>query len=207
MSEPAISPSGELLYKRLASLMEQDEAYGWFGRYLCDAIMGMLQGLDQIVLDTTIGGRDYPGWCSLAAPAVCPEAWLDWCATLYGVPLSPGISPAAKRAAIAELPPQKRGGIEAMRKAAEATYPAGGGFAIHFIEQAAGNAYRIVATTTPEQTASQEAVTRTAILAQKPAGINLIYSSSPIPMWEAATKRWEEVGGTVTWDSVKTGEV
>lgn len=207
MIEPPISPSGELLYKRLASLMEQDETYGWFGRYLCDAIMGMLQGLDQIVLDQTIGGKEYPGWCTLAAPGVCPDAWLDWCAALFGVPLSPGISADRKRSTIDELPPQKRGGIDAMRRAAEATYPPGGDFAIHFVEQAAGNAYRIVATTTPEQTAAEEMVTKTAILAQKPGSIKLVYSSSPVPMWEAATKRWEEVGGTVTWESVKTGEV
>jgi hypothetical protein len=123
------------------------------------------------------------------------------------VPLPPGISATEQRAIIQELPPQKRGGIEAMRKAAEASYPIGGGFAIHLVERASGNAYRIVATTTPEQTAGEEAVTLAALLGQKPGGIKLIYSSSSVPEWEVATKKWEEVGATVTWAGVKTGEV
>lgn len=204
MTEPAISASGELLYRRVTPLMEHDETYGWFGRYLCDALMGMLQGLDQIVLDQTINGMDYPGWCTLASPSVCPDDWLDWCASLYGVTLSPGISAAAKRATIEDLPPQKRGGIGSMARAAEATLT--GTKHIALVERAAGHAYRIVASTRTSETPSEEA-TLAALLGQKPAGVKLIYTTSERAEWAVATKEWTEVAPTVEWASVATGEV
>jgi hypothetical protein len=207
MEEPVITASGERFYQRVLPLMGEDAENGWFGRFFCDAIASMMQGLDDIVLDQTINGVEYPGWCTIAAPAVCPDAWLPWCGSIYGVPLPPGISASEQRAIIQELPPQKRGGIEAMRKAAEASYPVGGGFKITLTERAAGKAYAINAHTTPEQTAPEEAVTLAALLSQKPGGMKLIYTSADVPRWEDATLKWDEVEAGVTWAGVKIGDV
>lgn len=105
MSEPAISASGEYLYQRVLPLFVEDEQFGWFGRHLCDAIMAMMGGLDQIVLDSDIN----PGWTSIADPETCPEAWLPWCAQLLGVVLPPGLTIEQQRTYIIEHPVQKRG--------------------------------------------------------------------------------------------------
>lgn len=201
---PVISASGELLYIRAAPLFEEDELYGWFGRYLCDALMGMLQGLDQIVIDQIIDGVAYPGWCTILAPAVCPDPWLDWDGALYGVILPPGASPPVKRSTIEELPPQKRGGIEAMRKAAEATLI--GTKAVTLTEGAEGNAYLILATTRTAETPNTEA-THAALLSQKPGGVKLVYSLADTPLWDEGTLAWDEIASGVTWNNMKMGDI
>lgn len=48
---PAISPAGEALYQRALPAFLKDEEFGWFGRYLTQAIAAMMQGLDGIVQD------------------------------------------------------------------------------------------------------------------------------------------------------------
>jgi hypothetical protein len=211
-AEPVISPSGERLYQRLLPIMQQDEDYDWFGRYLCGALMdGMLQGFDDIVLGSEIDGVLYGPWCIIAVPKVCPAAWLPWEASIYGVTLSPGTTAEAQRQTIEELPPQKRGGIEAMYKAAAPTLIGTGTaeapeFTMTLIERPAGVAYKIVGNTFPEQTKQQEEATIAALTTQKPGGVKLAYSSGT-PLWETATLEWDKVGTTVEWSAAESGEV
>jgi hypothetical protein len=173
VSEPAISTSGERLYSRLLPIFQQDEDYGWFGRYLCGAIMdGTLQGLDDIVLGSEIDGVLYPPWVIVFVPAVCPDSWLPWSASVYGVTLTPGISAEAQRAEIEELPPQKRGGVEAMETAGKRTLT--GSKTLNIFEQPNGLSYQMVAVSTPAQTPSEQA-TLNALLSQKAGGIKLTY--------------------------------
>jgi P2-related tail formation protein len=105
MSEPAISASGEYLYQRVLPLFNEDETYGWFGRYLVDALMSMMQGLDQVILDSPTN----PGWTQLADPVNCPEVWLPWCAQLLGVVLPPELTATEQRTYIIAHPAQDRG--------------------------------------------------------------------------------------------------
>ena len=182
MSEPAISASGERLYQRLAPIMQQDEDYDWFGRYLCGALMdGMLQGFDDIVLGSEIDGVLYGPWCVIAVPKVCPAAWLPWCGSIYGVRLTPGLMVEEQRTLIEELPPQKRGSVAAMEAAAKLTLT--GAKTIEIIEQVEGFAYQMLATTVAAQT-PDEGLTLTALLSQKPGGVKLIYSA--ITYWLVA---------------------
>jgi hypothetical protein len=194
--EPEISASGELLYQRVLPLMQQDEENGWFGRYFCAAIMGMLQGLDQIAF----GDAEHGPWCVVADPSVCPELWLPWEASIYGVELSPGVSAEVERETIEELPPQKRGGIEAMAKAAApaligagtATEPE---FSLELVERPAGKAYAIFGNVFPEPSAIEKEAIEVALLTQKAGGIKLTMSWGA-PSWEDATLAWEEAAGT-----------
>jgi len=109
-AEPAISASGEYLYQRVLPLFAEDENFGWFGRHLCDAIMATLQGLDQIILDSPT----HPGWTIILDPAVCPEAWLPWCAQILGVRVPPGLTIEEQRAYIIEHPSQQRGTTDSL---------------------------------------------------------------------------------------------
>jgi hypothetical protein len=201
-AEPAISASGELLYQRLLPIMQQDEDQDWFGRYLCDAVMvGMLQGFDQVVLGSVIDGVLYGPWCVVADPAVCPDEWLPWEADLYGVTLTPGVSAEVQRATIEELPPQKRGGIEAMYKAAAPTLIGGGTaeepeYKLELVERPAGKAYAIFGNVSPEPpTTAEKETIEAALLTQKAGGIKLTMSWGA-PSWEDAALAWEEATGT-----------
>jgi hypothetical protein len=194
--EPEISASGELLYQRVLPLMQQDEENGWFGRYLSDAIMGMLQGLDQIAF----GDAEHGPWCIVADPTVCPELWLPWNASIYGVELSPGVGAAVERETIEELPPQKRGGIEAMAKAAAPALIGGGTaeapeFVLELVERPGGKAYAIFGNVFPEPSSAQKEAIEAALLTQKAGGIKLTMSWGA-PSWEDATLAWEEATGT-----------
>jgi hypothetical protein len=103
-------PSGEYLYQRVLPLFAEDEKFGFFGKHLCDALMAMMQGLDQILIDSDSN----PGWTSIADPVTCPEAWLPWCAQLLGVVLPPDLTAEQQRSYIIEHPAQKRGTRESL---------------------------------------------------------------------------------------------
>jgi hypothetical protein len=201
-SAPAISESGERLYQRVRPIMGSDEENGWFGRYLCAALMdGMLQGFDTIVLGSEVDGVLYGPWCIVAVPSVCPAAWLPWLASIYGVPLSPGSSVAVQRTTIAELGPQKRGSINAMyAAAADALIGSGTAeapeFSLTLIERPGGKAYRINGYVSPEPSTAQKVEIETALLTQKAGGVKLAMSWGA-PTWEEATLKWEEA--TETW--------
>ncbi len=209
--EPAISESGERLYQRVLPIMGSDEENGWFGRYLCAALMdGCFQGFDDIVLGSEIDGVLYGPWCIVAVPAVCPDAWLPWEASIYGVDLPPGASPVVQRATIKELGPQKRGGIEAMAIAAAPALVGDGTteapeFNLTLVERPEGKAYRTLALVTPEPTTEQKEAIEAALLTQKAGGIKLIMSWSA-PMWEDATLEWEKAP-EVSWDAVTLADV
>lgn len=208
---PDLSPSGERLYQRLLPIMQKDEECGWFGRYLCGALMdGMLQGFDDVVLGSEIDGVLYGPWCVVAVPSVCPDAWLPWQASIYGVTLTPGVGPEEQRATIEELPPQKRGGIEAMEAAVKPTLIGSGTaeapeFTLKLVQRPEGKAYRINGLVTPTPSSTQKAAIEAALLTQKPGGVKLVMSWSA-PEWEEATLKWSEATG-VPWNAATLADV
>jgi hypothetical protein len=212
---PSATQSGTRLYNSIPSVFGDDESTGWFGVHFAEAIMAMLQKLDQIVQDSPAGVhpitgapvpgmRAHPGWSAIVDPTTCPNEWLPWCATLYGVSLVGYTNPAEQREQILLLAPQKRGSTASMLAAAEATLT--GKKEVFFVEQSNGESYVITAHTEASETPS-EAKTREALLSQKPGGVVLVYSASSTPTWAEALKKWNEVSSTVTWANVKTGQV
>lgn len=186
----------DALYERLPSLFPE-ETEG-FGRNLCKALMGMLQGLDVIVADTATK----PGWSVIMDPEECPAAWLPWCAQLYGVTLPVGITVAEQRERINAPPQEARGTAHALET--EVKFSLEGSKNIFIEERAEGFAYRLVITTLTSQTPST-AKTRAAIASQKPAGIKLHYEVITSPIWDEGTKAWNAI--TPEWTNVLIGEV
>lgn len=201
-TEPAISASGEYLYQRVLPLFEEDEQFGWFGRHLCDAVMAMMQGVDQIILDTDLN----PGWTSIADPATTPDAWILWTAQLLGVELPPGLTHDEWREIIVAHPAQNRGTLAAMKLKLQETLT--GTKIVHIIERPAGKAYHIQFTTVAGETPSEAASLR-ALLSEKPGALVLVFKAEPsgTPLWNEATKKWEEVGAGVKWGTVTEGQV
>lgn len=187
------------LYERVLPVYAYDEQHGFFGRYLCDAIMSMLQGLDAIVQDTP----HHPGWGVILDPATCPPAWLPWCAQLYGVVLEPGMNVMRQRQTILESPQQRRGTTEQLIKEIQKTLT--GLKWVGYQEQAEGHAYRLGIQTQPAETPSI-AATEEAIARFKPGGLKGVYSPAGVS-WAEATKKYSEVGAAVTWENVKVGDV
>lgn len=200
--------------ERLQALTPSVYGEGEPGIQLANALMSMFQGVDGIVQDwpaevEPITGSAVPnlkkhcGWSVITDPEVAPEEWLLWCARLYGVTLTGNSTVEEQRTQIKELPPQKRGGIVALERAAsESLEP---GFTATFTQRAAGKAYHIVVAVSPEQSVTEETVTKNAILTQKAAGLIIIYSSMARATWESATKKWSEP--TVTWSGANSGTV
>lgn len=208
-------PSGERLYESVPSVFAKDEEVDFFGIALCQALTAMLQDLDQIVRDSPEGvhpitGESVPGlprhcgWSAITDPVTAPTAWLPWCGKLYGVVLKGNTTEAQQRAQILELPPQKRGSVEAMIKAAQETLT--GKKEIVLIERSNEEAYHMIGHTQTSETPSETA-TRNALLTQKPGGLVLTYSASNSPTWAEATKRWSEVASGVKWGGVTSGQV
>jgi hypothetical protein len=201
-AEPAISASGEYLYQRVLPLFDEDEEFGWFGRHLCDAIMSMMQGLDQIILDTDLN----PGWTSIADPNTTPDAWIFWTAQLLGVGLPPNLTAEEQRELIVLHPAQNRATLNAMLLALRETLT--GAKVVHVQERPGGQAYHIQFTTVTGETPS-EAASLLALLSEKAGGLVLLYKAlaAGTPLWNEATKEWHQVGGGVTWANVKEGDV
>lgn len=201
-AEPEISASGEYLYQRILPLFQEDEEFGWFGRHLCDALMSMMQGLDQIILDTEVN----PGWTSIADPAHTPASWILWTAQLLGVQLPPGLTEEQQRELMVIHPAQNRATIQALKLAVQETLT--GAKIVHIIERPAGKAYHIQFTTVSGETPS-EAASLLALLGEKPGGLVMVYKAEPqgSPLWNEATKKWSEVGAGVKWDTVAEGQV
>jgi hypothetical protein len=202
VSEPSISASGEYLYQRVLPLFQEDEEFGWFGKHLCDGIMAMMQGLDQIIMDTDLN----PGWTSIADPATTPDAWIYWTAQLLGVVLPPGLTTEEQREYITLHPSQSRGSLIAMARKLEVTLT--GQKVVHILERPEGHAYRIQFTTVLGETPN-EAESLRALLSEKPGGLKLFYATEPSgsPLWNEATKAWDAVAAGVHWGSVTEGEV
>lgn len=162
----------EGLYLSLAPLATQDASYDWALLILCNAIGVMFQELDDLERDSPDG----PGWSPLLDLARCPDEALPWLAQFVGVRLLPDSTPADQRARILATDGWNRGTPAALVASAAATLT--GTQRVTLRERDGGNAYvlrvQTLASETPNPTATENA-----ILAQKPAGIVLVYEAMP----------------------------
>lgn len=195
-----IETYSDALFERLPSLFINDEEEGGFGKYLCKAAMSMLQRLDVIVQDTDT----HPGWGIILDPLVCPEAWLPYCAMIYGIELPAGLTVQQQREYINAPPQEARGTVAAMEANAKRTLT--GKKELFVIEQLEGHAYRMQVTSLTSETPS-EALTKAALLAQKPAGVKLEYFVTEDVLIDQMVKLFDEIGEGVTFANMKLGEV
>jgi hypothetical protein len=164
------------LYAMLEPLAQQDGNAGWSLLIFCNAIGVMFQQIETLVRDTADG----PGWSSLLDLDRCESDALGWLGQFVGVRIPPALDDAQQRAWIASTDGFRRGTVAAMISAAKATLT--GTQTVLFRERSGGPttapayAYYLTLNTYTSETPNA-AATHAALLAQKPAGIVLIYAA------------------------------
>jgi hypothetical protein len=136
----------------------------------CDAPVGLLQGLEEVIRDTDDG----VGWSPILDVDRAPSDWLPWLAQLAGARLEPGLSDVNQRARIKSTDGFKRGSPGAIVGAAQQYLT--GTKTVYLVERH-GSAYRLTVTTLASETPDLAAVQR-AVADQKPAGIVLFVTTT-----------------------------
>jgi hypothetical protein len=158
------------LYVALAPLAQQDQANAWSLLILCNAVGTMFQLLEDYVRDTPDG----PGWSALMDLDRCPTEALPWLAQFAGVRLLPGTTDAEQRERINSTDGFRRGTVGAIAAAAQRTLT--GTKTVGITERDGGDAYAFAVATYATETPDTLA-TYNALLAAKPAGLIMTYSS------------------------------
>jgi hypothetical protein len=158
------------LYVALAPLAQQDPENAWSLLILCNAIGTMYQLLDDYVRDSPDG----PGWSALMDLARCPTEALGWLAQFAGVRMLPGLTDQQQRDRIKSTGGFRRGTTAAITAAAQPTLT--GTKTVGITERYTGDPYQLAVNTYASETPDTVA-TYNAILAAKPAGLLLTYST------------------------------
>lgn len=170
---PAVSPGAEALYARLGPIAaKKDAENGYYALHRCEAIARMWQGLDQVILDSEL----YAGWTTILDPDASPAQWLSWAAVaVFGVSLVPGSTTEEQRDTLRDLPPQKRGTVEALVTDVAAQLI--GTKTVDLTERPGGNAYAELIVTRTSETLDPAAALA-AVRRQKIGGIKQIYETT-----------------------------
>jgi hypothetical protein len=158
------------LYVALAPLAQQDPQNAWSLLILCNAVGEMFQLLDDYVRDSPEG----PGWSALMDVNRAPAEALGWLGQFAGVRLRPGDTEAQNRQRIKSTDGFRRGTPAAITAAAQATLT--GAKTVGITERDGGDPYALKVNTFAPETPDTVA-TYNALLAAKPAGLTLTYST------------------------------
>jgi len=169
------------LYVALAPLAGQDPPNGWSLLILCNAVGAMFQLVDDFVRDSPDG----PGWSALMDVNRSPAIALPWLGQLAGVRLPPGQTEAQQRERIRSTGGFRRGTVEAIIAAAQATLT--GTQTVGIQERLGGDPYALKVTTYAPETPDTVA-TYNALIAAKPGGLLLTYSTGAVGQTYAQLK-------------------
>jgi hypothetical protein len=158
------------LYTALAPLALQDPQNAWSLLILCNAVGEMFQLLDDYVRDSPDG----PGWSALMDLDRCPPEALAWLGQFAGVRMLPGLTDPQQRDRIRSAAGFRRGTVAAITAAAQATLT--GTKTVGITERNGGDPYALKVNTFANETPDTVA-TYNALLAAKPAGLTLTYST------------------------------
>lgn len=159
------------LYVALAPLAGQDPANAWSLLILCNAIGAMFQLLEDYVRDSPEG----PGWSALMDLDRCPSEALPWLAQFAGVRLLPGTSDAEQRERVHSTDGFRRGTVEAITAAAQRTLT--GAKTVGITERTGTDPPYCFTVTTYAPETPDTLATYNALLAAKPAGLKMTYST------------------------------
>jgi hypothetical protein len=195
---PELDSYAEQIYEQMAPLAFADEENGWPLLHLCAANGSLYQPVEDLVRDQ----GDAPGWSQLVDVDRCPDDFLPWLAQLPGVQLDYGATAESMRNRIRSTDGAKRGGANAFRGAAS---PHLTGERHVFVHERDGSPWRVTVVTRTSETPDPAAVLA-ALLAQKPAGIVLEYSTVDGEVWDEidAGTSWDDLDPGVTWDDLDT---
>jgi len=166
--------SDDLYNNHLLPLQWAESQNGFALRMYCDSIGGMFQIVEDLSRDgVDNSGKNAPGWSQLMDLPRCPTYALQWLAQFIGVLLPIGLTDAQQRAYIAAAPGWKRGTPAAIIAAAQTHLT---GNKLVTLRERSPDAYSFDIHTLTSETPNS-AQTLADILAQKPAGINMTYST------------------------------
>jgi hypothetical protein len=174
MPRPAVSAFTTELYDGLPERFRLgEEERGWPLLLFCEGIAQMFLEVEGLVRDTDDGE---PGWSALLDIDRVPSEDLGYIAQFVGVRLLVGLSDAAQRQRIRETSGQQRGKPDAIKGAARQYLT--GTQRVDLFERDGGDPYKVRVRTFVTETPDQNAV-YLAIMAEKPAGLVLVYELAP----------------------------
>lgn len=178
-ARPIVSIATEELYEGLEpAFTDGDEDRAWAALNLCAALVGA--GIDQVHLYVTEKEDGTPGWGIALDPENVPLEALPWLAQFDGAVLTPQMSEAEQRQAIAQPEAMRRGTLAAITQVAKRRLT--GSQTLLIDERYQGFGYRLrirtLASETPDPEATEEEIRRE----QKPIGIVLTYLA--ITTWD-----------------------
>lgn len=185
MSAPTLTTIGQRLYDDVEPLASQDAANGYALALFAAGLAKMLDGVADLTRDTDT----MVGWGSVMNADAAPVEWLPWLAQFLGVTLPGTLTEQQRRDRIKGTDGFKRGTPAAMKVAAQALLT---GTRTVFFNERSGNAYRLTVSTWASETPDSAKVLA-ALVAQKPAGIVLTYSTIVGGDWATL------VGTHATW--------
>jgi hypothetical protein len=205
MPKPEATAAALEIYEApvLAPYRQTDEAHGWATLNFCSALTsGNIDLIHEIVSDRDSG----PGWQVLLDPQECPAAALPYLAQFVGARLTPAMSEAEQRAAIANPEGFGRGTPAAIVAVAKRRLT--GTKTVLLVEFYTGLAYRMKLVTLESETPDPDATLADVLREQKPIGIRLFFNTSPDWDWDELEEEqatWDAVGEEfATWDAVVT---
>lgn len=177
MSVPTLTFTGQRLYDQLAPLATEDATYGWALAHFCAAFAAQLDEVADLSRDQDDGTI---GWASLFDLDNVPAKFLPWLGLFVGVTMPGSLTAAAQRLRIRQTDGFRRGTPDAIQGAARQTLIGPDGTpdtaTVFLEERIGGDAYHLTVATLTSET-PDSAATQAAILAQKPAGLVLTYST------------------------------
>jgi hypothetical protein len=191
MARPTVSEPAEALYEALGPMTDGDEPNDWPLLKICDALCrAFVEQIWTYVSDTDAG----VGWTVALDPARAPAEALPWLGQFVGVEITPVMTEADTRAAIANPAGLRRGTPAAMAEAVMRTLT--GSKTVSIDERVGGDAYQLAVTTLPAET-PDATITARAILSQKPIGL-------VIDVDVLAGQTWADlVAGSTDWSDVE----
>ncbi len=194
---------GDRLYTALAPLAQGDPAGDL--QALCDGVGVMFEEVAQLVEP---GPNGEPGWSLLLDVGRCPAAALPWLGQFVGVTVDPALDEASQRQQIRDEQGMARGTPAAIVAAAQRYLT--GTRSVILIERDASvcpsvPAYGLKVLTRTVETADT-AVVLAALIAAKPAGIILDYSTVDGQTWQDVIDNYATWGDAIstysTWQDV-----
>lgn len=171
MAPPTLTFTAQRLYDALEPLTFAEEENDYPLAHYCAALA---KNLDEYAdLSRDVG--DVPGWGLLFDPDLTPEKFLQWLGQYVGVEVPENLSVPNQRSRIKRKRGFQRGSPTAIKE--DVAEVLTGGKTV-FLTERHGSAYRITVATRTSET-PDAAVVQKAALAQKPAGIVMLFSLVP----------------------------
>ena len=177
MARPIVTNSAEDLYEGVLPLAHEDESNNWALLHFCEAFIGGLQPVEDIVRDDVV--NDAPGWSIIVDVDRAPYVGLPWLGQFVGVTTPDKLMTedesehdARSRDYIRNTGGFDRGTLASIIGATQQNLT--GSKTVILFERYQGSAYKLRVVTFTEETPSP-ATTLADILAQKPGGIVLTY--------------------------------